>query len=214
LSDIFNEVDEDLRRDKAQRLWEKYGKYVIAVAVLIVAGTAGWTFWQDYQRKQAEAGAAQYVAALDQSRAPGAAADGQALSGVIRGGPAGYAALARLHEAASLSRAGEFAKAAALYQAIATDTGIERELRDAASILAALNSLDVSEPAVIERQVAPLATADSAWRHLAWEVAAAAAMKGGNKEQARGYYTRIADDPEAPAALRARAAEMLAALAG
>lgn len=214
MSDIFNEVDEDLRRDKAQKLWEKYGSYVLAVAVLIVAGTAAWVFWQDYQRKQAEAGAAQYVAALDQSRAPGAAADGQALSGVIRGGPSGYAALARLHEAATLSRAGEFAKAAALYQAVAADTGVEKELRDAAALLAALNALDVSEPAVVERQVAALATPGNPWRHLAWEIGAAAAMKGGNKEQARGYYTRIADDPEAPAALRARAAEMLAALAG
>lgn len=214
MSDIFNEVSEDLRRDRAQQMWEKYGKYVMALAVLIVAGTAGYVFWQDYSRKQAEAGAAQYVAALDQSRAAGAAADGQALSGVIRGGPAGYAALARLHEAASLTRSGEFAKAAALYQAIATDTGIEREIRDAASILAALNALDVSDPATVERQVAVLAMPGNPWRHLAWEIAAAAAMKGGNKEQARGYYTRIADDPEAPAALRARAAEMLAALAG
>lgn len=214
LSDIFKEVEEDLRRDRAQRLWETYGNYVIALAVLIVAGTAGWVFWQDHSRKQAEAGAAQYVAALDQSRSADAAASGQAFAGVVRDGPAGYASLARLHEAAALSRAGEPARAAALYQAIAADTRVERELRDAASILAALNAVDVSDPATIERQVAPLATPGNPWRHLAWEIGAVAALKGGNTEQARGYYTRIADDPEAPPALRARAAEMLAALAG
>ena len=33
---IFNEVDEDIRKEKYQSLWSKYGKYVISLIVLII----------------------------------------------------------------------------------------------------------------------------------------------------------------------------------
>jgi hypothetical protein len=39
-------------------------------------------------------------------------------------------------------------------------------------------------------------------------------VRGGNTDKARELYTKIADDADAPAGLRARAAEMLAVLGG
>ena len=33
---IFNEVDEDIRKERYQSLWNKYGKYVISLIVLII----------------------------------------------------------------------------------------------------------------------------------------------------------------------------------
>lgn len=211
MSDIFTEVDEDLRRDRAERLWQKYGTYVIGVAVLIVVGTAGFVGWREYDRRQAEAGAVKYVAALDRARGEDAAAGAAALESVVREAPAGYGALARLHEAALKARTDQ-AAAAEQYRALAVDTRLTPEIRDAASVLAALNSVEKADPALLERQVATTATPASPWRHISWEIAALAAMKAGNVEQARTLYARIADDPEAPAALRGRAAEMIAAL--
>jgi hypothetical protein len=211
VSDIFNEVDEDLRRDRALKLWQKYGNYVLAVAIAIVIGTAGFVAWRDYDRRQAEASAMKYVTALDQARAPDAGAGAAALEAIARDAPAGYAALARLQEAALKARS-DPAAAAEQYRAIAVDTRVSPELRNAATLLAALNGIEATDPAAVERQVATLTTPGNAWRHLAWEIAALAAMKAGNAEQARALYTRIADDPDAPAGLRGRAAEMLAAL--
>jgi len=211
VSDIFNEVDEDLRRDRAQKLWEKYGNYVIAVAVLIVAGTAGFVAWRDYDRRQAEAGALKYVTALDQARGADAAAGAAALESVVRDAPAGYAALARLQDAALKARS-DTAAAAEQFRVIATDTRMPQEIRDAATVLAALNAVESASPALLEGQLAASTIPGNPWRHVAWEVAALAAAKAGNLEQARALYVRISDDPEAPAALRGRAAEMLAAL--
>jgi hypothetical protein len=207
---IFNEVDEDLRRDRALKLWQKYGNYVIGLAVAVVLGTAGFVAWRDYDRRQAEDGAVKYVGALDRVRGD-AAAGAAALETVVREAPAGYVGLARLQQAALKARDNPGA-AGDEYRAIAVDTRVAPELRNAASLLAVLNTVDASDPAAIERQVATLATPGNAWRHLAWEVGALAALKAGNAEQARALYTRIADDPEAPAGLRGRAAEMLAAL--
>lgn len=213
MSDIFQEVDEDLRRERALKLWQKYGNYVVGAAVLIVAGTAGFVAWRDYDRKQAEAGAAQYIAATDQAREGGATA-APALASVARDGRGGYAVLARMQEAAFKSRSGDAAGAAKIYRSVAADSGADRDLRDAAALLATVSVVDAANTAEIDRQVAAVATPNSPWRHLAWEIAALAAAKAGNIEQARTYYTRIADDPGASAGVRSRAAEMLAALGG
>lgn len=214
MSDIFQEVDEDLRRERALKLWRKYGNYVIGAAVLVVAGTAAYVGWRDYQRSQAEAGAIRYLAAVDQARAGDAASSSAALASVVREAPAGYAALARLQEAGLKARGGDAAGAAELYRAVAADSGVEKELRDAAAVLATLSVVDAADAAEIARRAAAIATPDNPWRHLAWEAAALAAAKAGNLEQARGFYTRITDDPGAPAGMRSRAAEMLAALGG
>lgn len=214
MSDIFTEVDEDMRRERAVKLWKAYGNYVILGAALVVAGTGGYVAWQDYSRKQAEAAAAQYVAAVDQARSGSAAQGSQALANIARGGHAGYSVLARLEEAGLKASAGDAAGAATVYRQIADDTGVDADLRAAAALLAALNTVDTAAPGEIDKDLATLSTPTSPWRYLAWELQALAAVKAGKIDEARADYTRISDDPDAPAPLRARAAEMLAALAG
>jgi len=214
LSDIFTEVDEDLRRERVLKLWKRYGNYVLAAAVAIVVGTAGNVAWQDYSRRQAETAATQYVVALDEAKSAASADAGKALASIAQNGPAGYAALARLEEAGLKATGGDRAQAVELYRKIAADSSIDGDLRNAATLLAALNSVDTASPADLDKELAPLATPASPWRYLAWEIQALAAAKAGNLDDARKLYSRISDDAEAPTSARARAAEMLAALGG
>jgi hypothetical protein len=74
--------------------------------------------------------------------------------------------------------------------------------------------VDTADAAQVERDVQPLMANDSPWRHLASEIAAAAALRSGNTARARELYTRISDDSAAPSNIRARAAEMIQALGG
>jgi len=210
LSDIFTEVDEDIRRERALKLWNKYGNYVVGAALLIVAGTAANVAWKDYQRKQAETAAAQYVAAIDQAKSGDAATAGLALASIAREGSSGYSVLARFEDAALKIRQGDVPAAAAVYRAISEDGSADRALRDAAAVLAALTSAGTTT----DQQLGGLTAPTSPWRHLAWEIEALAAAKAGKIEEARSLYARIADDPEAPSGARTRAAEMLAALEG
>ncbi|NJL09061.1 MAG: tetratricopeptide repeat protein, partial [Methylacidiphilales bacterium] len=55
MSDIFREVEEEVRREKLRALWDKYGGLVLALAVAIVIGVAGWRGWEWWQHRQAEA---------------------------------------------------------------------------------------------------------------------------------------------------------------
>ncbi len=41
MADIFREIDEEVRRDRAAELWKKYGWLLTGLAVLAVAAMAG-----------------------------------------------------------------------------------------------------------------------------------------------------------------------------
>ena len=214
MADIFREVDEDVRRERALKLWKRYGNYVAGLALLIVVATGGFVAWRDWDRKQAEAEAVRFQAAFELEAAGKDEQAAAAFALIARDGRAGYAALARLREASLKAKLGDVPGAAAAFRAIAADDGVAPELRNVATLMAALHEIDNADPARIEQQLAALTDSGSPWRHSALELVAIAAARAGDAPKAREYYTRIADDPSAPAGLRARASEMIAALAG
>ena len=214
MADIFTEIDEEIRHDRALELWKRYGNHLVGAAVAVVIATAGFVAWREYDRKQVYAEAARFAAASE-LQAKGNTAEALAAFGaIVRDGRPGYAQLASLRGAAIMAQSGDVAGALATYRALAADSRVEREIRDIAQVLATLNNLDNLDPAGIDQQLAAVAGANSPWRYTALELSALAAARGGDTAKARELYAKIADDPAAPASLRARAAEMLAALAG
>ncbi len=212
VTDIFTEVDEDLRHDRALKLWKRFAPYVAVGALAVVALTAGVIAWRDYDRRQAEADAARFLAAADlvvQGESQRAA---QSFAAIARDGRAGYAALARFNEAALKARGGDGAGALALYKALGADSGLAPELRQAAEFLAIQDAAATASAAEVERSLGALGAPTSPWRGLALELVAAAALRTGDSAKAREVLAQIADDATASQAIRARAAEMLAAL--
>jgi hypothetical protein len=212
VSDIFREIEEDLQRDRYKKLWAKYGNLVIAAAVALVLGTAGWQGWKAYKLRRDQAFSARYVEAVKLAEAGKASEAEQSLSKLAQEAGSGYAALARLERASLLAKAGKTAEAAALYDKLAADSGVEPAYRDLARLLGVLNSLDKDDPAQLARRLEPLTVATSPWRFSALELQALLAQRGGDKAKAEKLFGQLADDATAPAGVRARAAEMLAAL--
>src|SRR5271156_1676531 len=96
VSDIFNEVDEEVRREQLKKLWERYSNLIIGVAILVVAAVGAWRgyeFWQ--ARKAAEAGAA-YEAAVQLSDEGKHSEAEEAFAKLAAQGTSGYRVLARM----------------------------------------------------------------------------------------------------------------------
>src|SRR5262249_60817007 len=125
LSDIFQEVDEDLRHDKWLKLWKQYQNYVIALGTLIIVATAGFTYWRHYDQQQREAEGLRYALALDDAHAGKFAQAAEALSSLATSAHTGRALVARLEAAALRARAGDEAAAIAAYDAIAKDGAVD-----------------------------------------------------------------------------------------
>ena len=96
---------------------------------------------------------------------------------------------------------------------IAKDDSVDPLYRDLATVLWGLQALDSSEPQPVIDRMAPITRADNPWHCSAIEVTAIAHLKAGDRAAARTDYQRLTDDLTAPQGMRARAAEMVAALA-
>jgi len=213
LSDIFREIDEELRRDNLEQLWKRYGKYVVVLAVLVVLATAAVMGWRSYQERQATASGTQYQAALDLAR-QGKDADAAAAFAVLaQSSASGRALLARLEEAAAKIRASDVAGATAIYDQIASDTATPAEYRNVATMLWARYALEQSDPKLVIAKLQPLAAPTSPWTGLARETIALAELKAGDSAKARADFDAIAKDDALPGALKERAGIMAESLA-
>ncbi|MFO0998339.1 MAG: tetratricopeptide repeat protein [Alphaproteobacteria bacterium] len=212
MTDIFQEVDEELRQDRALALWKRYGNYVVAAAVLLVLLTAGYVAWKDYRQREREASGERYAAAMA-LLAEGKTAEAATAFGALSQGASGeYGALARLEEAAARARLGEMDAALKVYDSLAADRDARADFRELAVLLSVLHRLDTIDPAAGIEKLQPLAASEGPWRFSARELTAVLALRTGDAAKAKETYRALADDLKAPAALRARAAEMLAVL--
>jgi len=214
VADIFQEVDEDVRRDRLEQLWKRYGNYVIGVAVLVVLATAGVVGWREYKDRQNRADAARFLTAMEQAQRGEDAAAREAFAALAKDAGAGYATLARLQQAGLLAKAGDSAGAAKVYEEIAADSRADQVFRDFATLLMVQDQIATGEPAKLEALLAPLRGDKNPWRHSATELAALLAQRTGDKAKAKELYTKLADDLAAPQGMRARATEMLAIIGG
>jgi hypothetical protein len=211
VSEIFDEVDEEVRRDQLKQLWDRYSVYIVAVAVLIVVGVGGWRGYQYLEaEKAAKAGAAfdQAAELADQNKHAEAEA---AYNKLAVEAPGGYRTLARLRAAAEAGKRDPQA-AVKLYDDIAADRGINVPERDLATLRAAGLLLDTA-PYDTLRQRLESATAPAAtYRHSAREMLALSAWRASNVAEARKWLDLIASDAETPASLRTRAEALQALL--
>ena len=119
MADIFREIDEELRQERAERLWRRYGKYAIGGAVAVVVAIAAYTGWQEYRTdRQLEAGAK--FAAAKALAEEGKTGDAEALFAAL-GAESGtaYGVLARFHAAALRASSGDRAGAALAFRQLA-----------------------------------------------------------------------------------------------
>ncbi len=211
---LLREIDEDLRREKYEKLWKRYGVYVIAAAVLLVAGVAGFKIWK-YRDDVSHMEAQQSLTSALQAAQTDKGAAEQQLQQLIDGAPAGYAMLAAFQRAALLAGSGDLQGARQIYEDLqkTAPSPLYRDLavvREAMAALAA-EPLPLDADAIRDR-LQPLTAAGNPWRYSAGELVAIIDVRSGQTAQARDRLTSLAADAQAPADLRTRAQQLLTQL--
>src|SRR5437667_11531607 len=118
VSDIFREIDEELRRDNLLQLWSRYGRYLIGLAVLVLVIAGGIVAWRDHQLSERRAQSTRYASALSLARDGKEVEATQVFAAIAREG-GGYAVLAAFEEAELLAKSGDRKGAVAAYDRIA-----------------------------------------------------------------------------------------------
>jgi hypothetical protein len=211
VSELFNEVDEELRREQLKKLWDRYSLYIIALAILIVAGVGGWRGYEYLQgQKAAEAGAA-FDRAIELSEQNKHAEAEAAFADLAAKAPAGYRVLARLRLAAEVA-ARDPQAAAKMYDEIAADRSVGVAEQDLARIRAAQLQLETTTYQNMLQRLEPATAATSTFRHTARELLALSAYRANDAAAARQWLDLIANDAETPPSLRSRAEALQALL--
>src|SRR5260370_4947993 len=197
VSELFDEVDEDVRRDQLKKLWEQYSIYIVAVALLIIAGVGGWRGYQYLEAQKAvEAGAA-FDKAVELSEANKHSEAEAALTDLAAKAPSGYRRLARLRAAAEAANRDPKA-AAKLYDDVAADRSVGATEQDLAKVRAAGLLLETaSYPSMLQRLEAAAAPG-ATFRHTARELLALSAGRANDTAAARHWLDLLSNPPQPP----------------
>lgn len=203
MSDIFDEVAEDLRRERAARLWKRYAPYVIVAALAIILGVAGYRGWEWYSAKRAAESGDRFAAALALAEEGKHTEAEGALQSMVGDAPSGYATLARFRAATEAARQ-DVAKGVAAFDAIGADGSLDATLRDLAKLRAGLLEFGRGDFAAMKQRLEPLAQPGAAWRHQAREALAFAALNANDAVEALRWADVALADAEIPQGIRER----------
>jgi hypothetical protein len=211
MADIFNEIDEDLRRERLGKIWSRFGSYIIGLAVLIVIGVGAWRGYEWWQTREAAASGARFAAALKLSEEGKHTEAQAAFAKIAKDGTSGYRILARFRAATELAYTDK-AAAVAAYDALANENGVDPLARDVARIRAGLLLVDTAPLADIEARMKPLDTPTGAFRNSAREILGLAQYRAGDYDAATKTFETLLADGELPPGMRQRA-ELMRTLA-
>ena len=211
MSELFDEVDEDVRRDQLKKLWDQYSIYLVAGALLIIASVGGWRGYQYLEaKKAAEAGVA-FDKAVELSEANKHTDAEAAFANLAAKAPAGYRVLARLR-VASEAASRDVKAAAKMFDEIAADRSVGTAEQDLARIRAAQLLLEGSTYPDMKQRLETAAAPDATFRHTARELLALSAWRANDAAAARQWLDLIANDGDSPSSLRSRAEALQALL--
>lgn len=209
MSDIFREVDEDLRRERAAALWNKYRNYIIGLAVLVVVATGAFVTWRNWQEQRAADSGDRFIAALELLNS-GKRADAEAAFGAIASnGTGSYPTLAAFGAAGAKAANTDIQGAIAAFDAIAANTANPALMRDVAKLRAAVLLADSAGLADLEKRIGALAVDKGVFRLTAREILGLAAWRTRDIDAARKYLGQVVADRDASDSQRRRASAIL-----
>ena len=211
MSELFDEVDEEVRRDQLKKLWDQYSLYIIAGMILIIAAVGGWRGYQYLEaKKAAEAGDA-FNKAIELSEQNKHSEAETAFSDLVAKGPYGYRLLSRFRLATETEKRDPKA-AVQMFDELAADRSIGAEQQELARIRAGGILVDTAGYADMKRRLEADTAPNATFRHVARELLALSAVRANDSSAARQWLDMMSADAETPPSVRSRAEALQALL--
>jgi len=206
MSDIFQEVEEDVRRERYEQLWKQYGNYLIGAAAALVLAVGGYQAWTAYDTNQRQLVSDQYQAAQTIAPTDTAKAEAQ-FTELSKSGYDGYATLSKFNLAAAYFAQGKRDMAIALLRELTGSS--DDAVSSVARLRLAWAEADAQPRTEIQSLLQPLMAEDNPWRFAATEVLAYVDFRTGSRAQAEADYLRLSQEQQASPSLRQRAAAIV-----
>lgn len=209
---FLREVDEELRRERLNRMFKRYGWAIIAAVLLVLGAIGGWIWWQNRQQAQAAAQGEALLDALQKLESGNRNAALPKINELASSDAEGYRAAALFARATAELEAGNNAAAIATLRAISGDEDLAEAYRHAALVRHTALEFDRLRPQVVVQQLAPLARPGQPYFGSAGEMVAVAYLKMGQPNRAGPLFAQIGRDETVPPSIRTRAIQMAGSL--
>lgn len=209
---FYREVDEELRRERAQQAWRRFRWAIVGGIVLFLAAIAGFIWWQQHRERQAEALGESLVGALEQLQKGAFSQAAPQLGAVEASGIEGYRTAGQFARADAMIETGNMAGAIAILQRIAADESLAEPYRNAALVRQTALEFDRLQPEAVIRRLRPFVARGHPWFGTAGEMTAHAHLRQQRPDLAGHVFAALARDDSVPDSIRSRAVQMAGAL--
>ena len=206
MADIFDEVDEDLKRDQMRVLWSRYGKILIVAMVAIILVVILRQSYITWQSSRSASSAMAFQEALKSENVI------SELEAKVTNFTGGYAMLAQFQIAAEYADGQNYGEAEAAYLKLAMDPDLELFYKQAATLLSVMVAPKEAKVDLLKDRLAGLEKASGPWQVLALEIGAGLSVRSGDLEEAVDKYKTLLAMNDVPAGMRQRAEQMIVIL--
>ncbi len=207
---FLREIEEEVRRERLTKLWDKYGVALLAGLTAIIVIYGGWKFYERSARTATVNAGAQF-AEVTQMLNDGKQDD--AILGfkqIVEESPGGYAQLARLRLAAHARKNGETDETLKYYEELASNSSTDALIRDFAKLQIASLKLDNDDWLASKNRLQDLLSEDNPWKYAAREILGLAAYRAGKFKEAQEALTHLIASRETPRSIKQRAELVMA----
>lgn len=205
---LLKEVNEELRREQFEKIWQQYGTYIIGAVVAVLLGVAGYKWWENRSIADAEAAGLRFEEALNLAETGKADEAQKAFTTIAAGSRSNYALLAQLALAGEAVKSGKTDAAVAAYEAAATKSG-DALIKDFARLQSVSLKIDTIDFTEAQNRLNDLIGDKNPWRFMARELLGVAAVRAARLDDAKNVLAPLSADPRAPTAVRDRAGALM-----
>ena len=209
---FLREVDEELRKERLNQTVARYGWWIVAGMVLVLAAIGGIFWYRSYQAGQAEARGESLLNALDSLEAGNRNAATAQLDALAESGSPGYRAAALFSRANAQIAANDINGAVGTLGAIAADENLEEPYRQAALVRQTQLQFDQLQPQQVIQRLSSLARPGQPFFGAAGEMVGVAQLRMNRPDLAGQLFARIGRDETVPGSIRTRAIQMAGSL--
>jgi len=210
VTDIFEQVEEELRSDRYKRLARTWLPVVGGVLLLALIAALGWWGWQANENGRAAKASVAYERGIEALQTNDLAAAESAFAEAEREGNGAYRSMALAQRAGLAVAANRFEEAIDLLDRSAKAVG-DPLLSDPSAFKAALLVMDTDASYEdIEKRLTPLTREGRPLRPQALEALAMAQLQHGKNTEARATFVQLQLGQDVPDTVRQRAQTAIA----
>lgn len=209
MSDIFEEVDEDVRHDQMVALAKLWGPYVISVVIAIVLGVSGFVGWKSYSEGKLQNESRQFEAAMKDVAAGNFDAAAKGFDALAKTSTSGYALVADLRSATNLLKTGDLDGTAKIWDKVSEMVSENIRLSSLAKLNSAVIMMDLGRNDDARVRLEAISGEDVPFHYTAKELLAFMDYDEGNYVSAQAAYQEMAFSQNIPQGIQKRSKEML-----